>query len=126
MVLDFWYTGCAACSDMSLVLKPIAQKKDSNVVFITISIDKDKKTWLESLKSGKYSSDDEINLYTEGKGDNSEIMRHYMTRGYPMIMVIDRFGKIFAVNPIPDSLIMTRQEKIASFEKSIADAMKEQ
>ncbi len=126
VVLDCWYTGCIACSAMALVLKPIAQKKDSNVVFITISIDKDKKTWLESLKSGKYSSDDEINVYTEGKGDSTEIMRHYMTGGYPLIIVIDRFGKIFAVNPIPDSLRSQRQETIASFQKSIADAIKEQ
>ena len=126
VVLDFWYTGCAACSDMSLVLKPIAQKKDSNVVFITISIDKDKKTWLESLKSGKYSSDDEINVYTEGKGEDLGIMQHYKIPSYPTVLVIDRFGKIFAVKPIPDSLIMTKQEKITSLEKSIADAMKEQ
>ena len=126
VVLDCWYTGCIACSAMALVLKPIAQKKDSNVVFITISIDKDKKIWLESLKSGKYSSDDEINLYTEGNGDNTEIMRHYMTGGYPLIIVIDRFGKIFAVNPKPDYLVMTLQEKITSLEKSIAEAIKQQ
>ncbi len=126
VVLDFWYTGCGACPGMASVIKPIAQKKDSNVVFITISIDKDKKTWLESLQSGEYSSDDEINLYTENQGDKSEIIRHYRILGYPMVIVITRLGKIYAVDPLYDFFIMSKMDRISSLEKSIADAMKEE
>ncbi len=99
VVVDFWYTGCPACPLLSKALHPLVEKKDSNVAFITISIDEDKNTWKKSIKSGLYTSDNEINLFTAGKGSDHPFITYYGVNAYPYVLIITPGGKISSVNP---------------------------
>ncbi|TCD03163.1 TlpA family protein disulfide reductase [Pedobacter psychroterrae] len=100
VVIDFWYTGCSNCITLHTAMKPIFdgyQEKD--VVFISVSIDQDKEKWIKSVRSGKYTSNQAVNLYTNGLGSQHPIIQHYNILGYPLQLVIDKKGEMVVTNP---------------------------
>lgn len=102
VVLDMWFTGCSSCKIMAERLKRINQKinKDNSFVFVSISIDADRKKWLRSVKTQQYTNDRSIDLYTNGLGDKYAMIKHYKIISYPTLIIIDTSGKIFSGNPI--------------------------
>lgn len=102
-LIDFWFTGCTGCLKMVPELKKIEEefKNDSNIVFVSISTDKDKQQWQASLKQAKYTTGSAINLYTGGQGARHSIIKEYNITGYPELYLLDMEGKIIA-NPVPD------------------------
>lgn len=101
LIMDFWFTGCSGCLTLAEHMKPIiaSYKPNSQVVFITVCVDKDKKTWLKSLKEGKYSSRDELNLYTGGSGSDHPLVTHYNVKGFPFLLIISKEGKVLSTAP---------------------------
>ncbi|MBK0380066.1 TlpA family protein disulfide reductase [Mucilaginibacter segetis] len=114
LVIDFWFTGCHGCLEMAETLKPIAAsyKSNPNIVFASISIDRNKSLWLKSLQSERYCSEDEINLM-EGLYGNSAFIRHYNINEYPTLLIISKKGKVLSIAP-PDP-----RSKSSLFEKFI-------
>lgn len=100
VVLDFWFTGCTGCVQVGKGLKAIKDQfgNDNSVVFISISTDKERSTWLKGLQSGLYTDDRAFNLYTLGQGEENEIIKFYNISSYPRLMIIDKRGKLFAFN----------------------------
>jgi thiol-disulfide isomerase/thioredoxin len=97
--IDFWFTGCKPCKafyqeNLSKIEEEF--KTDSNVVFITISVDRDRAKWIESVKSESYTSPRVINLYTGGMATSHPVIEAYKVSGYPRPILIDRTGKIYA------------------------------
>jgi len=105
VIMDFWFTGCHGCVGMGAVLKPIAlfYKSNPNVVFISMSIDRNRDLWLKSLEEEIYCSKDEINLLA-GMDRESSIYKHYDLQGCPTLIVISKEGKIISAAP-PDPRI---------------------
>ncbi|EHQ25556.1 TlpA family protein disulfide reductase [Mucilaginibacter paludis] len=102
VVMDFWFTGCEGCIGMAAKLKPIISsfKANPDVIFITVSLDRNKTMWLKSLAAEKYSGKSEINLLA-GMDRQSAIVKHYNIQGCPTIIIISKDGKIISVAP-PD------------------------
>ncbi|MEQ7802062.1 TlpA disulfide reductase family protein [Pedobacter sp. ASV1-7] len=100
VLIDFWFTGCTACSILYKdILKDIKQLVDtSKVAFVSISTDKQKDQWLRSVESGKYTSPTAINLYTEGKGSDHEVIRQFDVNAFPKLVLIDKNGKLLSNN----------------------------
>ena len=97
--LDFWFTGCGGCSYFyqHTLSKVEAKFKDNRkVVFMTISIDQNKETWMKSLASKLYTSDQAINLYTRGKGSKHPVVNHYSINSYPAGILLNR-GKVSSI-----------------------------
>lgn len=122
VVLDFWFTGCVGCIQVGKGLKPVKDqfKNDPSVVFISISTDKERSTWQKGLQSGLYTDDQEINLYTMGKGQGHDILKFYNITIYPRLMIIDPKGKLFAFNaerPGPPQGTLALIEQIRSASK---------
>lgn len=97
--VDFWSTGCGACSGYyKSVLKQAKTQlaAHGNIVFVSISMDRGKDFWLKSIRSGEYTSDDGdvINLYTNGEGSNNELIRYYKIDLIPQFMIIRPDGNI--------------------------------
>ncbi|MHA4806990.1 TlpA family protein disulfide reductase [Flavitalea flava] len=100
VVLDFFYTGCGACRFLAPKLKAIEEDYEmKDVVFISVSIDRQKAQWIQSVNSKVYTSPDIINLYTDGQMEGHEMIRRYYVSGYPTLILVDKNGKICA-NPI--------------------------
>ena len=99
VILDFWFTGCGACRDLAPILYKLEKRfQNRDVVFVSISIDKDKNRWLASLKENLYSSPLSKNVFTEGKGALHPIVKHYDVMGFPTLILIDKNGNLGA-NP---------------------------
>ncbi|SDF26627.1 Thiol-disulfide isomerase or thioredoxin [Mucilaginibacter pineti] len=99
--VDFWYTGCENCrSYYDSVLSKVEEKYKSrpDIVFITISIDKNKDFWVKSLQGGHYTSKTAINLRTNGKGMDDDAIRFYDVQTFPRPLIIDRDQIIFKID----------------------------
>jgi thiol-disulfide isomerase/thioredoxin len=109
VLIDFWYTGCGACGafyqrSLSKVEKHFENNPD--VVFVTISIDKKKDVWLNSVDGGTYTSANAhnvLNLYTDGQGIEHPLIKWYRIKGYPQQLLIDRKGKIVRASNLQKS-----------------------
>lgn len=96
--IDFWFTGCGGCSIYyNKVLSKVEKvfKDSSQVIFISVSIDKDKAVWLKSVESGKYTSQHAINLYTDGSGTNHPLIRQLKITSYPRPIIFGKEGMKF-------------------------------
>ena len=101
VVIDFWDTGCLPCMQLAVGLKQVKKewKEKDKIVFMSISKDKNRATWLTSVASGKYTEPDNINLYTEGKGTDHPLILHYGFTSSPRMLIIDPNGKLISTNP---------------------------
>lgn len=99
VLLDFWFTGCGSCRLSAPYLKKVEEYFSGKpVIFVTISLDKTKKLWVSTVKSKTYTSDQSINLFTNGKGFDHPIINYYKVDGCPTYILIDKKGRLM-VNP---------------------------
>lgn len=103
ILFDFWFTGCTGCVPMAAALKKLETRYtgNSNVVFLSISIDKSRQQWNASLITQKYTSGSGIQVYTGGQGDSHAIVASYQVSAYPRLFLVDAEGYIIQ-NPAPD------------------------
>jgi thiol-disulfide isomerase/thioredoxin len=119
--IDFWFTGCAACYGyyLNTLSKVEAEFKDNpEIKFITINVDIDKNTWINSIDSKKYTSMESINLNTGGKGLTDPVIEKFRVFSFPRPLLIDRKGKIFnnhsnELRQSPDKLIDIIKEALS-------------
>jgi len=102
LIVDFWFTGCHACLDLYGHLKSIIEsfKNNPNLKFVSICVDKNRQTWLQSLAKQAYTTNDEINLLGEN-GWQSSIIQFYNIQSFPTLILISKQGKIITTAP-PD------------------------
>jgi len=122
VVLDFWFTGCKGCIVLASSLK-VAKKRladDTDIVFISVSIDRDKETWLKSVSEEKYTHADFINTYTGGEGMDHPVIKRYSITAYPRLIIIGKNNKLSTANPhFPESI-----EEVDILVQNILDAKK--
>jgi thiol-disulfide isomerase/thioredoxin len=95
--IDFYFTGCTFCRLFyKYVLADVELKyaKRPDIVFVSVSIDRHKEMWLQTLQDGQYTSRNSVNLYTNGESDNHPLIKHYNILSYPSLMLVDREGRI--------------------------------
>ena len=96
IVFDFWYTGCGNCRELAPILSKIEEdyKDNKEVVFLSISIDKVKQRWLNSVSTHQYGSTLSTNLYTSGNGNADPIIKELNIQGFPTMFIIDKRGHL--------------------------------
>jgi cytochrome oxidase Cu insertion factor (SCO1/SenC/PrrC family) len=114
VVIDFWYTGCIWCIKLAESMRPVLQeyKKNKDVVFITVSIDKNKDMWLSSLRDGKYTSPENVNLYTNGMGRIHPLIENYGITAFPRQIIIGKDNKLINSNPPRVDIAIANKDKI--------------
>jgi cytochrome oxidase Cu insertion factor (SCO1/SenC/PrrC family) len=100
ILMDFWFTGCSGCNHyfketLSKVEEEIRDLED--ILFLSVSVDRTFDKWNEGISSNLYTSEHALNLYTNGKGVNHELIKYYSIRKYPSILIIDKNGKLHAI-----------------------------
>jgi cytochrome oxidase Cu insertion factor (SCO1/SenC/PrrC family) len=93
-IIDFWFTGCTGCVQMAPAMRKVEEyfANDTNIVFLSISIDKNKDQWRKSIQQGKYTSGGGVQLYTGGEGSKHDIIKKLLVESYPTFEIIDPNG----------------------------------
>jgi len=118
VLLDVWFLGCTACAkfhkEFEKSIYPLI-KNDTNLVILSLNIDRKKENWLKGIQSNLYTSSDYLNV-TTGNGLEHPFIKYYNIKGGPFLMLIDRKGNLH-------SRITTRQVLDAkSFLKIVNEA----
>jgi thiol-disulfide isomerase/thioredoxin len=90
VLIGFWTTYCQGClSDMDLI-KPLFDKYKDRMAFLSISADKEfyKMLYFINLKPNYVWTF--LHL-----GENSQLLKDYDVRSYPLFVLIDKNGKIY-------------------------------
>lgn len=94
---DFYYTGCGNCA---LYFKnKVSNAEDyfhdnADLVFVSISIDKDLKVWRKSIESKAYNSASSLKLYTDGLGSKHPLIVQLRVNAYPFPILMGKTGLI--------------------------------
>lgn len=89
--IDMWATWCAPCKRELPYLKALEEEfKDAEIVFLGLSVDKDKAAWQKMVKDGCLSG---VQLYL---GLGSSFQDAYRVEGIPRFILLDREGKIIS------------------------------
>ena len=101
--LDFWATGCGPCRreyPYLVKLQSEYKDKDKDIVFVSISIDKDYQEWKKYVIEKKIEG---ITLI-KGLGCDYDVAKAYQISGVPSFKLIDKEGRIIDANaPRPSS-----------------------
>ena len=112
ILIDFWFSGCVPCRHYSKVFEekilPIF-KDNSNVVFIGMNIDKDKKKWLDGIRSKEYTSEATINFSTLGQGFSHPFPKMFNVISAPTLFLIGKDGQLITANLSKDPIQIIQQ-----------------
>jgi thiol-disulfide isomerase/thioredoxin len=89
IVLNFWTTYCEGCLAEMDMIKPIYDKFGNRVHFVSIAADKYYSKMLYFINLKKEYVWNFLHI-----GDQSEVLKEYDVRSYPLFVLIDRDGKI--------------------------------
>lgn len=95
--IDAWATWCKPCIESVPYWNKLVDqyKKNSDVIFMTISTDetKDKEKWLRLLDKHKFKG---LHFISAG-GTDSEFAKKFLVVGYPTNILIDKEGRIIQI-----------------------------
>jgi thiol-disulfide isomerase/thioredoxin len=101
VLIDFWTNGCGGCKMYYETALKYAKEKfvnDTSMVFLSIGVERKKERWIDGLKTGFYTSEDAINLYTGAKGLTHPTLSGNFVKAYPTAILVDKYGYVFKQN----------------------------
>ncbi|MGL5730279.1 MAG: TlpA family protein disulfide reductase [Bacteroidales bacterium] len=94
VLVDFWFTGCSPCKAEMPHLEKIARDmEDKDIQFISLSLDTGEgliQAWKDFIAK---KGDETLNLNLPG-GFRSPIVKEYLIKGVPRILIVDKEGRI--------------------------------
>lgn len=89
--IDMWATWCGPCKREMPYLKALEEEfKDAEIVFLGLSVDKDKAAWEEMVRTGDLTG---VQLYL---GTGSSFQEAYRVEGIPRFILLDKSGRIIS------------------------------
>jgi thiol-disulfide isomerase/thioredoxin len=89
--IDMWATWCAPCRGEIPYLKTLEKEfADAQIVFLGLSIDRDKSAWEKMVRSGELSG---VQLYL---GTQSKFQEEYKIEGIPRFILLGKDGRIIS------------------------------
>lgn len=98
VLLDFWYTGCMPCKYLAMLLDSFMKDYENReeVVFLNVNVNDSDSKWMFGLRSGDYSSPNQICVTTGGF--DHPLLKHYQYDSFPRLLIFDKEGKIVTTN----------------------------
>jgi thiol-disulfide isomerase/thioredoxin len=102
VLIDFWASWCAPCREVNPYVERIYKKyKSKGFEVYAVSIDTKKEAWLKAIKKDKLTYSHVI----ENAGWNSKVAEQYFIDQLPTNFLIDKTGKIVAINIEGNALV---------------------
>jgi Thiol-disulfide isomerase and thioredoxins len=101
VLLDFWGAGCGACiSFYKNTLSKVQDRLHGNKDFVVLSVSEDvsAEKWKEGLKSGKFTDDRSVHLYTNGKGRYDPLIIDQRMNALPSVIILGKGRKVLYFN----------------------------
>ncbi len=96
VLLDFWASWCAPCRGANPELIDLYQKYATNgFEILSVSLDEDKERWKQAIQQDALPWESHV---SDLQGWDSEIVQKYNVQGLPAQFLIDREGKIVALD----------------------------
>ncbi|MEJ7830682.1 MAG: TlpA disulfide reductase family protein [Segetibacter sp.] len=114
--IDFWFEACTPCHKLFEETKAAKEhfKPDSNVIFLTVSIDS-RDVWEKALKKFNIQG---YHVFTENKFRDHPIIKLYNVTEYPATYLIGKNGIILNINPSHNSDELKKEIETALLTKS--------
>lgn len=96
VLIDLWARGCTGCAQFARMFESQIQPELTNrpdFEVVSISLDKSREIWLQSIQSGKYTNQNHVNLYAE-KAFQADFAKYYQITSIPFIILVDRQGRV--------------------------------
>jgi peroxiredoxin len=101
VLVDFWASWCGPCRFANKRIKPLYEKyKSSGFEILGVSIDNDEDAWKKAIKADKITW---LQVNQQG-GWKSEVALQWNIEALPTTILIDKEGKILAVDPSEEKL----------------------
>lgn len=101
VLIDFWASWCAPCrAENPFLLKAYARFKDKGFTILSVSLDDNRKAWLNAVKQDNLMWAQVGDL----KAEANEVAKLYAVKAIPANFLIDPQGKIVAKNLRGDQL----------------------
>ena len=89
--IDMWATWCGPCKREMPYLKALEEEfKDAEIVFVGLSVDKDKAAWEDMVRQGELTG---VQLYL---GTGSRFQEGYRVEAIPRFILLDKEGVIIS------------------------------
>lgn len=100
VLIDFWFTGCGYCAlYYTNVLSKIKEEfKGTDVVFLSISLDRSFESWKKSIAGGEYTDNKARNFYTSGLGFAHPIAKENGINGGPYVVLLSKNRLLYQYN----------------------------
>ena len=94
--LNFWASWCRPCINKMYQMKSMQRELESqNVVFLNVSLDRDKSSWINSVQTNGFHG---VHVMAEGSLE-SQVSASYEVKALPQYFLIDKNGS-FAEKPL--------------------------
>lgn len=93
VLIDFMFNNCLPCRQMIPFLKNIGRKfEGKGLIILSVCADKEREQWMQAISHANGLN--AIYTFTEGKGFDHPLIRHYEIHSYPTLVLIDQQGKL--------------------------------